>query len=135
MRTTSLPCTLLSLARTSTARSPASQLPLPLVARHAVQKCDNIARQLETAAADMAKMAMDYADLGEQLQVGAAAAVKRMRTRALIVLRFFFARFFGFISLPAAVKDRAHAAASAMRRRRAGVQRGERAGAGHRDAG
>ena len=37
-------------------------------------------RQLESAASDMARMAMDFADLGEQLQVGAglgaAVAIK-----------------------------------------------------------
>ncbi len=54
---------------------------LPLAARCIARKCNNFLRQLESAASDMARMSMDYADLGEQLQVGqrkrrAAAAVR-----------------------------------------------------------
>jgi hypothetical protein len=67
-----------------------------------VQKCDNIARQLDAAAADMAKMAMDYADLGEQLQVGAAAARQARGTRARHLLRFFFFAGAFLFSLPPA---------------------------------
>jgi hypothetical protein len=58
---------------------------------------------------------MDYADLGEQLQVGQRKRSRRARARLI----------FDSVSRTAAVKNRAHAASNFVRRRCAGVRRGE----------
>ena len=99
MRTTSPRCTPLLIARTSTAERASAQR-LRAAVRARVAQCksaDNIARQLDAAAADMAKMAMDYADLGEQLQVGAAAA---RQARGTCYVSFLRGRFFVLFLFP-----------------------------------